>query len=95
MWILRETYEVSAWFAVRCLDIKHSEVAPFEAPAENKVDVAALEAEKKQVEDKLNSALTELEKLKTEYKANAVQAETLAKGQSADALQYGEQHAKD
>lgn len=91
LWILREAYEVSAWFVVRCFDVKHTDIREFSVPAENTVDVTALQSEKKAIESKLEAAILELNKVKDDYKAREVKAESIAKGQkAADALQYDE-----
>lgn len=90
-WILQETFEVSAWFAVRCLDKKPADIPAYRQPPESTVDVAAVESEKKAAEAKLESALAELGKIKAEYESLEVKAESRAKGQkAADALQYNE-----
>ena len=91
LWILQETFDASAWFAVRCLDAKPADITPYQPPTEVEVDVAALEADKKDAQAKLDAALDELSKVKAEYEALGVEPESQAKGQkAADALQYDE-----
>lgn len=91
LWILQETFEVSAWFTVRCLNFLPENIPTYQTPSENKADVTVLAAEKKDAQSKLDAALEELDKIKTEYEALEVKAESQAKGQSAaDALQYDE-----
>jgi type I restriction enzyme R subunit len=91
MWILQETFEVSAWFTVRCLNSQPADIPAYQTPSESKIDVAALKAEKKDAQSKLDAALEELDKVKAEYEAVEVKAESQAKGQgAADALQYDE-----
>ncbi len=91
LWVLRETFEVSAWFAVGCLDIKPTDIPDFQPPSKNKTDIKTLEAEKNNIKTKLDAALEKLNKAKADYKAIKVKAATKAKGQNAaDALHYDE-----
>ena len=81
--ILRNAFDVSQWYALRCLHMRPTDIPAYQAPAQIQVNSAKHEAQKKELQDKLDAALKELDAIKATYEPCEVTAQSQAEGKES------------